>query len=110
LPNGGAATISNDQIEQGPDSQNPAIMSYGEEGSIPAGSSLTITNTLIENDLTAHVPAGVVNDSAITGTLAGVQVYGLTDAEVTTGPFAPGGYTILQTEPVISGKHPFAPR
>ena len=107
LPNGGAATISNDQIEQGPLSGNPAVISYGEEGGILAGSGLSVANTLIENDLTAHVPTGVVNDSAVVGTLSGVQVYGLTDAEVTAGPFAGGGYTILGNEPVISTKHPF---
>lgn len=107
LPNGGAATISNDQIEQGPLSGNPAIISYGEEGGILAGSSLTVTGTLIENDLTSHVPTGVVNDSSIVGTLSGVQVFGLTDAEVTAGPFAGGGYTILGSEPAISTKHPF---
>jgi hypothetical protein len=107
LPNGGAATISNDQIEQGPDSPNGIIISYGEEGGVPAGSSLSVTNTLIENDLTAHVPTGAVNDSPVTGTLSGVQVYGLTPAEVTSGPFAAGGYTILGREPVISGKHPY---
>ena len=59
LPNGGLASITNDQIEQGPDSQNPAIISYGEEGSTIAGSALTVSNTVIENDLTAHVPVGV---------------------------------------------------
>jgi hypothetical protein len=107
LPNGGAVTISNDQIEQGPDSQNAIIISYGEEGGVPSGSSLAVTNTLIENDLTAYVPAGVVNDSAVTGVLSGVTVYGLTAPEVTSGPFAAGGYGFLASEPVISSKHPF---
>jgi hypothetical protein len=107
LPNGGAVTISNDQIEQGPASANPAIISYGEEGGIVAGSSLAVTDTLIENDLTDHIPTGVVNDTSIVGTLSGVHIYGLTDAEVTAGPFASGGYTILGSEPAISTKHPF---
>ncbi len=107
LPNGGAATISNDQIEQGPDSSNPAIISYGEEGNIAAGSSLLVTNTLIENDMTDHYPSGVVNDTSILGTLTGVTIYGLTADEVGTGPFAAGGYTLLSTEPVISTKHPY---
>ena len=34
LPNGGNATISNDVIEQGPNTQNPNIIAYGEEGSL----------------------------------------------------------------------------
>ena len=36
LPNGGTATITGNVIQQGPNSQNPAIIAYGEEG-IPAG-------------------------------------------------------------------------
>jgi hypothetical protein len=107
LPNGGAVTISNDQIEQGPRSANPVMISYGEEGGIVSGSSLAVTGTLIENDLTDHVPAGVVNDSSVVGSLSGVQVYGLTAAEITTGPFVAGGYSILGSEPLISTKHPF---
>ncbi len=107
LPNGGAATISNDRIEQGPDSSNPIIISYGEEGGIYPVSSLAVTNTLIENDLTAHIPTGVVNDTAVIGSLSAVQVYGLTDDEVTQGPFDPDDYTILNGKPRISHKHPF---
>ena len=107
LPNGGAATISNDQIEQGPDSQNPVIIAYGEEGNIIAGSSLLVQDSLIENDLTAHIPTGVANASSVTGTLSGVQIFGLTDSQITSGPFAVGGYTILTTQPAISTAHPF---
>jgi hypothetical protein len=107
LPNGGAATISNDEIEQGPNSQNPAVISYGEEGNIAAGSSLLVANTMIENDLTDHYPTGVVNDSSIVGTLSGVTIYGLNTAEVETGPFAAGGYEMLAIEPAISMKHPY---
>ncbi len=107
LPNGGVATITNDQIEQGPKGSNGIIISYGEEGNIAPISSLLITNTLIENDLTAHIPTGVVNDTSIVGTLTGAQIYGLTADQITTGPFGEDGYTILTSEPRISGKHPF---
>jgi hypothetical protein len=107
LPNGGAATISNDQIEKGPDASNPTIISYGEEGNIPAGSSLLVENTLIENDMTDHYPTGVANDSSVVGTLTSVTIYGLNAAEVEAGPFAAGGYTMLSTEPAISTKHPY---
>ena len=107
LPNGGAATISNDQIEQGPSSSNGIIISYGEEGNVPQGSSLLISNTLIENDLTAHIPTGVVNDSSIGGTMTGVQIYGLIADQIATGPFDLSDYTILSNEPAISNRHPF---
>ena len=51
LPNGGTATITGNVIEQGPNSQNPAILAYGEEG-IPAGYSTgaTVTGNTIVND------------------------------------------------------------
>ena len=107
LPNGGAATISNDQIEQGPNSNNPIIISYGEEGNVAPGSSLLVTNTLIENDLTAHTSTGVVNDTSIVGALSSVQIWGLTPAEVTAGPFGEDDYTILTSEPMISNSHPW---
>ena len=107
LPNGGAATISNDQIEQGPNSSNGVIISYGEEGNVAQNSSLLISNTLIENDLTAHYPVGVVNDTSIVGALAGVQIYGLTPNEVTVGPFGQDDYTILDSEPVIGTRRPW---
>jgi hypothetical protein len=107
LPNGGAATISNDQIEKGPDASNGIMITFGEEGNIIAGSSLIVSATLLENDLTAHVPAGVVNDTSIPGTLSAVQVWGLTADEVVTGPFNELDFAILSSEPAISTNHPF---
>ncbi len=107
LPNGGAATISNDQIEQGPNSSNGIIISYGEEGNIIPGSSLVVTGTMIENDLTAHLPTGVVNDTSVVGTITSAEIYGLTQSEMTTGPFGEVDDTTLNSEPVISTKHPF---
>jgi hypothetical protein len=51
LPNGGTATITGNVIQQGPNSQNPAILAYGEEG-IPTGYSTgaTVSNNTIIND------------------------------------------------------------
>ncbi|MFL5254635.1 MAG: hypothetical protein ACJ8AI_17415 [Rhodopila sp.] len=59
LPNGGAAVIRNNVIQQGANSQNPSIIAYGEEGNLHANSSLTVANNTIVNDLTAHTPRGV---------------------------------------------------
>jgi hypothetical protein len=49
LPNGGAATITGNQIEQGPFTQNPAIFAWGEEGITHPGMAF-ITGNLIIND------------------------------------------------------------
>jgi hypothetical protein len=107
LPNGGAASLTNDQIEQGPDSQNPAIVSYGEEGNIIPGSALTVSNTLIENDLTAHTPTGVANPGNLSVTLNNLNIYGLTPDELVSGASTQSGITYLTSEPKISTKHPW---
>ena len=52
LPNGGNATIQNDMIEQGPNTQNPTIIAYGEEGNLHTGTSVNITNDTVVNDKT----------------------------------------------------------
>jgi hypothetical protein len=107
LPNGGAASITNDQIEQGPDSQNPVIISYGEEGNTIPGSALTVRNTLIENDLTAHVPVGVANPYNLSVMLSELNIYGLTPDELVSGAATQSDITYLTSEPSISTKHPW---
>jgi hypothetical protein len=74
LPNGGNANISNNQIEQGPNTQNPFIVAYGEEGASNAGTSFAITgNTTVNDD-----PSGrFLLDTATQPTLSGNSVWGL---------------------------------
>ena len=51
LPNGGVGVIRNNVIEQGPNSDNPFVIAYGEEGGVYAGSSLLIEGNVVVNDL-----------------------------------------------------------
>ena len=44
LPNGGAVEISNSIVEKGPNSQNPVLISFGEEGNLHANSALSVLN------------------------------------------------------------------
>jgi hypothetical protein len=50
LPNGGNATISNNQIEQGAATQNPAIFAWGEEGASNGGMAFITGNTIVNDD------------------------------------------------------------
>ena len=50
LPNGGDATIANNVIQQGPNTQNPAIIAYGEEGASNAGRTVEIRDNTIINE------------------------------------------------------------
>lgn len=108
LPNGGLAMISNSEIEQGPHSGNPAIVSFGEEGGIYSGSKLTMTNTLIENDLSSPSVLALRNASATAAQLTGNSVYGLAPKQLATGPANVSGTQYLSTEPPIATSHPWA--
>ena len=50
LPNGGNATISGNQIEQGAFTQNPAIFAWGEEGNTNGGMMFITGNTVVNDD------------------------------------------------------------
>ena len=99
--------ITNDQIEKGPMAENQTIISYGEEGNIAANSSLTVSGTLIENDLEHFSPTGLVNDAGITAALTNLDIYGLPPSQLYVGGATLTGITYLSTEPVISTAHPF---
>ncbi len=103
LPNGGNALIEGDTIQQGAHSQNPIIISYGEEGSIIPGSTLVVSSNTIDNDLTAHIPTAVHNATSITASVSGNHYYGLTAAQLTSGPAVLSNNTTLATEPPLTG-------
>ena len=89
LPNGGDATITNNVIEQGPNSQNPAIIAYGEEGHSNPGATVAMTDDTIVNDRAGGTFALDPDGTPIV--LAGDAVFGLT---------LPGA-TILATRPTL---------
>src|SRR4030095_452283 len=72
LPNGGAATIQNNIIEQGPDSENPVIITYAVETSTPySNSELIISgNTIINHKISPSV-LGLFNYSSIVAQITG---------------------------------------
>jgi hypothetical protein len=107
LPNGGEATIVDSQIEQGPKSQNPNIIAFGEEGSLHPGSKLTVQGSLIENDLQTPSAVGVWNVSPTPAHIVNTKVYGLTLNSLFRGPATVSGVEYLKTEPPISTKHPW---
>jgi hypothetical protein len=92
LPNGGTATITGNVIQQGPNSQNPAILAYGEEG-IPAGYQTGATvagNTIVNDQGSGYL---LLNPGGYPVSLSGNTVFGLTQI--------PSGNTALATRPVL---------
>ena len=103
LPNGGDATIQNNVIEQGPNSENPYILAYGEEGQSNPGTSVLIANNVIVNDRAQSAsPRLVLNPTGTPLTFQNNQVDGLTAAEVSSGPLAQLGTSFLSTEPTLA--------
>jgi hypothetical protein len=107
LPNGGDATIVDSQIEQGPKSQNPNIIAFGEEGNLHPSSKLTVENSLIENDLSSPSAYGVWNAAPAPAHILSSKVYGLTMNSLFHGPATINGIEYLKTEPPIRTGHPW---
>jgi hypothetical protein len=108
LPNGGNAVIENNIIQQGPNSQNPTIIAYGEEGNNYANSQLTVDFNTFLNDLTSSSVLGVWNSTSGTAEISGNQFYGLTSSQIAAGPDTQTGNTFLTTEPALVTTHPWS--
>jgi Ca2+-binding RTX toxin-like protein len=107
LPNGGHAVLTNNIIQQGANSQNSNIISFGVEGNVHTGSTLTMTNNTVINDLAggnllAHL------DGVITAT--GTQIW---SAPLSTIGGNAGttvtGTTVLAQRPTLDVSHPWNP-
>ena len=68
LPNGGVGVIRNNVIQQGPNSDNPAIIHYGDESAAYAGSSLLIEDNVVVNDMSGSSGVRLLyNATTVTG-------------------------------------------
>ena len=101
MPNGGRALLQNNVIQQGPQSQNPAIIAFGEEGNVHAGSSLTVMGNTILNDLNSGSAVAVWNAAGAPQTVTGNSTYGLAANQVIRGAASAPGNTALATEPAL---------
>ena len=98
IPNGGNALIQGNTIEQGPKSENPWMIAYGEEGSLQPG-SLTVTDNVIMNDLSGG--KGVWNDTSTAASITGNDIFGLSGSALLKGPGSVSGNTMLTSEPAL---------
>ncbi|HEX3484745.1 MAG TPA: FG-GAP-like repeat-containing protein [Micropepsaceae bacterium] len=107
LPNGGNATLQNNFIQQGPNTQNPSIVAYSEESAPMAGSQLTVSGNTIMNQ--AGSVLGVWNPSVtITAQITGNHFYGIPASQIAGGPNVQSGNDTLASAPTIDTSHPFA--
>jgi hypothetical protein len=108
LPNGGVGVIRDNVIQQGANSDNPAIIHYGGESAAYAGSSLTIADNMVVNDLTSSSSARLLsNATTVTASLSGNDVYGLTSSQIATGLASVSGTTFLSAHPSLATNSPW---
>jgi hypothetical protein len=88
LPNAGNATVANNVIQQGPNTQNPAIIAYGEEGASNGAGTVSIRdNTFVNDDPGGYL---LLNPGGFSVGVTANDVFGLTS-----------GGTILTDRPVL---------
>jgi Ca2+-binding RTX toxin-like protein len=106
-PNGGRLVLTGDTIEQGPNSQNPTIIAFGEEGGLHANSSITMTGNTVLNDLGKGVMLQDASNSP--ATIGSTKVWGLADSQMVSGSGATVSGTIhLASEPALDTSHPWS--
>ena len=108
LPNGGKAILTDNVIQQGANSQNPAIVHFGGEGSAYSGSSITVAGNLVDNDLGSSSARLLLNQTDVTATVSGNNVQGLTAGQIVSGAANVTGTTFLSDEPNLDTTSPWA--
>ncbi len=110
LPNGGAALITGSTLEKGPNSQNPIVVAFGEEGNLHANSSLTLqNNTLIYDRFVSASSNFVRNSSGVDAALVGNRTFGLPADQVLRGPGSVTGSVELSSAPTPDTSTPLTP-
>lgn len=99
LPNGGIATIRNNVIEQGPNSDNGFIIAYGEEAKLHSGTAVMISQNTIVNDKPGGV--AVLNKAPNALSFKDNSLWGLTSAQLVNGNLAASGTIFLGTRPTF---------
>jgi len=105
LPNGGKATISGNVIQQGVNGDNPNIIAFGAEGGIHAGSSATISNNTVMNDMGRGAFVWDASGSPIS--VSGTKAWNVATMSSGSGVTV-SGTTTLSSEPALDLSHPWS--
>ncbi len=104
LPNGGNATITGNTIVKGVNDPNTIVIAYGEEGMTWSSNSLTISNNIIDNQLTGGHGIGLYNASSVVAQIDNNEFYNL--PTIAQGPNTQSGNVTLAIAPVVQDIDP----
>lgn len=112
LPNGGNATLQNNVIQQGPNSPNAAMISYGYGPSglpMNPGLSFILDHNMFVNDKATTGAHGIQNNTTTPARFANNSFWGLTAAQIANGTNTQSGDIFLATRPLLDLSHPWTP-
>ena len=109
LPNGGKALIKDNVIEQGPLSDNPIVITSGEEAGIYPNTSLQVIGNKILNDLSSPSALAIRNATPAVAAIIGNQFYGLMPNQIASGLHKLSNNRFLSTQPKLVTSHPWSP-
>ena len=105
LPYGGKAVLTGNVIEQGVASQNSNIISFGVEGKLHPGSSLTMTDNIVIND--KSYGNLLVNSGGAPVSINGTQVWSAGPGTMSTGGnVTESGTKLLAVRPDLDTSSP----
>ncbi|WP_235692814.1 right-handed parallel beta-helix repeat-containing protein [Deinococcus aquaedulcis] len=106
VPNGGTLTVTGNVIEQGAQSQNSAILTYGTEGLLREGRTVNISNNVVVNRRATAL--GLLNPGKVPMTITNNTLYGLSVSQFLNGTSGTvSGNVVTTTAPVLDTSHPF---
>ena len=107
LPNGGRAVITGNIIQQGPNSENSNIVTFGVEGNVHPGSSLSMANNTVINDLAGGTI--LLSSGGGSTSVTGTQLWGAPGIQLSSGPNVSfSGTTNLAQKPALDLSHPWS--
>ncbi len=107
LPNGGVAVIERCVLEQGPETQNPAILHFGGEGEPYPVSSLRVAGNTVLNRLPLRSARLLRNQTETRALVADNRVFGLEWDQINEGPAEVSGMRMLAAAPVLDMSPPW---
>lgn len=103
LPNGGYAVLSGNNIVQSATSQNPALIHFGGESVPYPGSSLEVSENILQNYRSSAV--GILNQTSVVASVNGNRLYQLPN--LVSGPSAQSNNATLAAPVPVSTNPPW---
>jgi hypothetical protein len=109
LPNGGRVLLEGNVIEQGPRSDNPVIVAFGEEGTANGGQRPDSALTMRDNTVLNRLPGGFLlwNGSGAPAAMVGTRVFGLSALRLVVGSALLSGTVFLPSPPALDAAPPW---